>query len=100
MTNINEMLLKLEGFQYATSLDSNMGYYHIRLRKNTSNLCTIILPWGQYQYKCLTMGVANSPDIFQQKMNDIIHGFKFICAYIDDILVLKKGYRKDHVQRL
>ena len=26
---IQELLLKLEGFQYATSLDLNMGYYHI-----------------------------------------------------------------------
>ena len=42
---INDMLLKLEGFQYATSLDLNMGYYHIRLRKIASYLGTIILPW-------------------------------------------------------
>ena len=25
------MLLNLDGFQYATSLDLNMGYYHIEL---------------------------------------------------------------------
>ena len=29
MSNINKILLKLEGFQYATSLDLNMRYYHI-----------------------------------------------------------------------
>ena len=29
MPKINEILLKLEGFQYATSLDLDMGYYHI-----------------------------------------------------------------------
>ena len=29
MPKIREMLLNLEGFQYATSLDLNMGYYHI-----------------------------------------------------------------------
>ena len=46
MPNINEMLLKFEGFQCATSLNLNMGYYHIQLSKNTSNLCTIIIPWG------------------------------------------------------
>ena len=40
------MLLKLEGFQYATPIDLNMGYYHIQLSENASNLCTIILPWG------------------------------------------------------
>ena len=32
LPSIQDMLLKLEGFQYATSLDLNMGYYH-------SNLC-------------------------------------------------------------
>ena len=42
---INYMLLNPEGFQYVTSLDLNMGYCHIRLRKKASNICTIILPW-------------------------------------------------------
>ena len=31
LPKIQELLLKLEGFQYATSLDLNMGYYHITL---------------------------------------------------------------------
>ena len=61
MPKTNEMLLKLEGFQYTTSLDLNMGYYHIRLRKNSSNLCMIITLWEKYRYKGLPMGVAKSP---------------------------------------
>ena len=44
--NIQELLLKLEGFQYATSLDLNMGYYHIELSPDTKKLCTIVFPWG------------------------------------------------------
>ena len=94
------MLLKLEGFQYATSLDLNMGYYHIRLSNNASNLCTIILPWGKYCYKCLPMGVMNSPDTLQQKTNYLFHGFEFIRAYIYDTLILTKGYWKYHMQKL
>ena len=69
------------------SLDLNMVYYHIRVRKNASNLCTIILPCGKYWYKCLTMGVANYQDIFQHKMNDLFHGFEFIRTYIDDLVI-------------
>ena len=69
------MLLKLEGFKYATSRDLDMGYYLIRLSKNSSDLCTIILLWEKYRYKRLPMGVANLPDIFQHKMNDLFHGF-------------------------
>ena len=90
MPKNNEMLLKLEGFQYATSLDLNMGWYHIWLSKNESNLCTIIIPWGKYCYKRLPMGVADSLDISQQNMIDLFHGFKFICAYIYDLLFLKR----------
>ena len=56
MLKINEMLLKLEGFQYSTSIDSKMGYYNILLSDNASKLCTIILTWGKYSRKC------NSPD--------------------------------------
>ena len=100
MPKINEMLLKLEGFHYATSLDLNMGYYHIRLRKNASNLCTIILPWGEYRYKRLPMGVLDSPYIFQQKINDLCHVFEFIRACIDDILILTKGDWTDNIQKL
>ena len=94
------MLLKLEGFQYTTSLDLKLGYYHIRLSENTSNLYTIILLWGKYCYKRLPMGVANLPDIFQQEMNDLVHGFEFIRAYIDDIITLTKGNCTDYVKKL
>ena len=80
MPKINDMLLKLDRFQYATSLDLKMGYYHIQLIKNAIKLCTIILPWGEYCYKSLPMGVANSSDISEQKINDLFHGSEFICA--------------------
>ena len=48
---IQEMLLKLEGFKYGTSLDLNMGYYHIELTPNSKRLCTIVLPWGNISTK-------------------------------------------------
>ena len=100
MPKINEMLLKIEDFQYAASLDLNMAYYHIQLSKNVSNLCTIILPWGKYQYKHLPMGVADLPDISQQKTTDLFHGFKFICAYIYEFFILTKGDWIYHVHKL
>ena len=92
MPNINEMLLTLESFQYAMSIDVNMGYYFITLRYYTSTLCTMILPWKGYCHKRLPMVIANFLDIFQQEMNYLFHGFEFIRAYIDELLILIKGY--------
>ena len=68
----------MEGFRYATSLDLNMGYYHIRLDQNARRLCTIILPWGKYEYLRLPMGICNSPDIFQERMSELMAGLEFI----------------------
>ena len=82
MPNINEILLKLEGFQYAMSLDLRMVYYQIQFIEEESNICMIIIPWGKYYYKCLPMVVYNSPQFFQQKMNDFFKGFYFIHVYL------------------
>ena len=60
----------------------------------------MIPPWGKYLYKHLPMGVANSPDISQQKMIDIFHGFEFVFAYIDDFLIWTRTDRKDCAQNL
>ena len=67
MSKIRYNIINLEYFQYATSLDLNMGYYHIRLSKYAIKLCPIILKWRKYKYKRLPMEVCNSPDILQEQ---------------------------------
>ena len=97
---IQDLLLKLEGFQYGTSLDLNMGYYHIELDLTSKALCTIVLPWGKYEYQRLPMGLCNSPDIFQEKMTSLMAGLEFVRAYIDDLLCITKGNWNDHLEKL
>ena len=46
------------------------------------------------------MGENNSPNIFQQKMNNLFQGFEFISSYMDDLLILTKGYWTDDVHKL
>ena len=100
MPKICEVLLNLEGFQYATSLYLNMVYYHICINEEASNSCNIILPWVKYKYKRLPMRGCNSPDIFQDKMNEMFRGIEFIKSYINDLLIIIKGYWSDHLDKL
>ena len=46
------------------------------------------------------MGVSKSPDISQHKMDDLFQGFEFICAYIDELLILEEEYCINHVHKL
>ena len=99
MPKIQEMLINIEGYKYATSLDLNMRYYHIRLRMDASNICTIILTWDKYKYKRLPMGVCNAPG-FPGKMNKLFKGFECICLYINDLIVLATSNWIDHLNKL
>ena len=94
------MLLNLEGFQCATSLDLNMGYYHIKLNPASREMCTIVLPFGKYEHQRLPMGLCNSPDIFQEKMSELMEGLSFVGTYINDLLCLTKGTFEDHLEKL
>src|SRR5687768_3056268 len=85
---------------WATSLDLNMGYYRILLTPNTSRLCTVVLPWGKYEYLRLPMGLCNSPDIFQEKMSELMVGLEFARAYLDNLLLITKGNFEEHLDQL
>ena len=84
---IQDLLLKLKGFQHATSLDLYMGYYHIELMPFSKWLCTIVMPWHKYEYRCLPMGLCNSPNIFRECMFELFSDLDYVLAYINDLLV-------------
>jgi hypothetical protein len=97
---IQDLLMKLEGFQYSTSLDLNMGYYHIELTPFSKQLCTIVTPFGKYKYQHLPMGLCNSPDIFQECMYKLFSDLEYVRAYIDNLLVTSSSTFKEHLERL
>ena len=100
LPKIAEVLQQLEGFQYATALDLNMGYYTIRLDPDAQKICTIVLPWGKYSYLRLPMGVAGSPDIFQEKMSGLMESLEFVRTYLGNLLILTKTNFEDHLTKL
>ena len=46
------------------------------------------------------MGVACSPDIFQAKIYELMGDLEGVKAYIDDLLVIKKGTFSQHLEQL
>ena len=90
----------MKGFTFATSLDLNMGYYTIRLDPDVQKICMIVLLWGKYSSMRLPMGIAGSPDIFQEKMSGLMESLEFVRTYLDDLLTLTKGTYDNHLLKL
>ena len=51
LTKNSDTLQQLEGFQYATSLDMNIGYDHLKLTPEAFEMCNIVTEFGKYNYK-------------------------------------------------
>ena len=98
--NTQDMLLNLEGFQFATSLDLNMGHCHIELSPNSKQLCTLVFLFGKFELQRLPVGLCNGPDVFQEKMSELFDGLEFVRTYIDNLLCLTKGSFQDHLEKL
>ena len=97
LPKISDLLQKLEGITWATTLDLSMGNYHIVLDKASIYLCTIIVPWGKHWYCRLPMGLSGSHDIVQAIINNIMGNLPTVRVYLDDILITTAGSYADHL---
>ena len=91
---------QLEGFQYITSLDLNMGYYTIRLPPASQDMMTIVTEFWKLGYNCLPMGMCASGDIFQYKVDGLLGDIEVVKTYIDGILVLNKDCFRKHTEQM
>ena len=77
-----------------------MGYYHIQLAEELSDMTTFMLPFGCFRYKRLPMGLNISPDIFQRLMSSLLSDLPFVNCYLDDVAIISNGTFEDHLKKL
>lgn len=75
---ISHLLMTLEGFKFATSLDLIQGYHQMPLDDEARKICTIVLPWGKYEYTRLPMGIKLAGDAFQERMNELLGHLPYV----------------------
>ena len=46
------------------------------------------------------MGLKISPEIFQDKMNELFNGLEYVRAYTDDLLVISNGNFEKHLNKI
>jgi len=70
------------------------------LDPEASEICTIIFPLGKYSYKRLPMGFGGSADIVKTQMMDLMASLEYVRAYIDDLLIITRGTRDNHIEKI
>ena len=92
LPRIDDLLDKIQGAKYFTSMDLLQGFFQMPLIYSDRPKTAFKTTAGLYQFRVVSMGLSNSPSVFQRMMNTIFqkHLNKKVLIYMDDILIFSK----------
>ncbi|CAM4679860.1 unnamed protein product, partial [Lepidochelys olivacea] len=100
MPRPDELLDKLGGARYLTTMDLTKGYWQVPLDADARLKSDFITPLGLYVFLTLPFGLKGAPATFQRLVDQLLRGMEsFAVAYIYDICVFRQTW-EDHVSQV
>ena len=90
MPTIEEIMPKLTGMTVFSKLDASSGFWSIPLHPDSRNLTTFLTPFGRYRFCRMPFGVTVGPEVYQQKMDELLQGIPGVANFVDDTIVAGK----------
>ncbi|CAM4587144.1 unnamed protein product [Lepidochelys olivacea] len=100
MPRTDELLDKLGGARYLTTMDLTKGYWQVPLDADARLKPAFITPLGLYEFLVLPFGLKGAPATFPHLVDQPLRGMEsFAVAYIDDNCVFSQTW-EDHVSQV
>lgn len=104
LPRIDDLLDRLQGAKFFSSLDLMSGYHQLALRDSDITKTAFKTHVGLFEYKVLCFGLTNAPSVFQAIMNKVFSKYpnvlnKFVLVYMDDILIYSQT-KEEHLRHL
>uniref|UniRef100_W6NII7 RNA-directed DNA polymerase n=1 Tax=Haemonchus contortus TaxID=6289 RepID=W6NII7_HAECO len=93
LPRIEDILAKIAGHKYYTTLDLASGYMQLLLSPESQEKCGWVTHRGIYQFVYLPFGLKNAGAYFSRAMSRILAGLESNClAYLDDIIIFDPDF--------
>ncbi|KAI9550771.1 hypothetical protein GHT06_004558 [Daphnia sinensis] len=101
LPRIEDVLDRLGGAQFFTSLDLESGFWQVPMAKEHQEKTAFVTTDGLFEFSRLPFGLCGAPPTFQRLINRVLDGLKWTecLVYMDDILVFG-GSLTEHNKRL
>ena len=91
MPRVGDIFSELGKAKFFTTLDLRSGCHHIALDDDVIKKTAFVTALGKYEYLKVPFGLAQAPAYFQNPMNKVLNGLRFILAYLDHIIIFSKS---------
>ncbi|SCU89683.1 LAFA_0E20032g1_1 [Lachancea sp. 'fantastica'] len=99
LPHIETLLTKIDDAQISSMLDLHRAHHQIPMRKEDQQKTAFVTPTGKKEYTVMPFGLVNAPSTFARYMADLFRDLKFVCVYLEDILIVSRS-RQEHWKHL
>ena len=93
--SVDKLTTKIHSVQYFSVVNMEKGFWHIMLHPDSQVYTAMSLPSGRYIWTRLPMGLVDSSDEFQKKLDAVYNGKPGLTGIADDMIITGKS-REDH----
>ncbi|KAG1135610.1 hypothetical protein G6F37_012421 [Rhizopus arrhizus] len=97
--NLNELLDKLHGCKYLSTIDLKSGFWQIPMDPRDAHKTAFIANGALYQFKVLPFGCVTGPNSFSRFMHGVIQNLPRVMVYLDDVICFSRT-KEEHEQDL
>ncbi|KAG1301530.1 hypothetical protein G6F64_011715 [Rhizopus arrhizus] len=94
LPRIDELLDKLHGAKYFSTIDLKSGYWQLPLDPKDAKKTAFIANGSLYEFTVMPFGVVNGPASFMRFMNNVLRGLPQTMIYLDDIICYHATYQE------
>lgn len=88
MPRMDDLIDRLAGYLYFTTLDLASGYYQIPVATDSQKYTAFVTPDGHFEFLRMPFGLATAPAVFQRMMDLVTQPIREdVLVYLDDIII-------------
>lgn len=99
LPHIEELFDRMEGAVVFSILDLASGYHQMRMSPTSKQYTAFRTNHEIYEWNVAPIGLAGMPGTWTRLMRKLLHTFRFVVVYLDDICIFSRSM-EDHIEHL